>query len=423
MPAAAAAVAPELDSRFRRLMVAAGISNLGDGLYQTALPLLVASITRDPLLVAGTTAASQLPWLLFALISGVLVDRVDRRVAMIVADAFRTLVVAALGIAVIAGAPLIWLIYLAGFLLATAETVFDPASEAILPQIVGRRHLAAANSRLQGLTWVANSFVGPPLGAALFGLVAGLPFLVDAASFLLAAALVGSIPGRYVATRASGAEATLRREVTAGVRFIARHPVLRWTTPMAGMTNMAGVAIVAVFVLYVQDVLGLDALGYGVLISVFGLGGLIGALTAGRINGQLGPSATIRATLLIGVVSAGSLIVLTHPVAAALAAGAFGFQITLWNVTVVSLRQELVPDEMRGRIAGASRLVTFGAQPIGAFAGGALAAAFGLLAPFVFAILVIGTAAAIAFVALTPQAIADARQGGGQSGSRPGAPG
>jgi predicted MFS family arabinose efflux permease len=328
---------------------------------------------------------------------------------MIVVDSLRTLIVAVLGLAVVAGASPIWLIYLAGFLLSSAETVFDPASEAILPQIVRREDLAAANSRLQGLTWVANSFVGPPLGAALFGVLAGLPFLVDAASFLLAAALVRSIPGRYVAARAVGAEATLRREVTDGLRFVVRHPVLRWTTPMAGLTNIAGAAIIAVFVLYVQDVLGLDPLGYGLVISVFGLGGLVGALAAGRINDRLGPSATVRVTLLLGVASAGSLIVLTHPVAAALAAGAFGFQITLWNVTVVSLRQELVPEGMRGRIAGASRLVTWGVQPIGAFAGGALAATFGLLAPFAFAMLVIGIAVVVAFVALTPRAIADAR--------------
>ena len=396
--------------RFRLLLGAAGISNLGDGIAQAAMPLLVASITRDPVLVAGAFIASQAPWLLFALVSGAFVDRLDRRLTMVIVDSIRAAVIAVLGIAALTGRAEIWLIYLIGFLLTSAETLFDPASEAILPQLVGRERLAHANSRLQSVTWVANSFVGPPLGAAMFSVMAGLPFVVDALSFVVAAVLVARIPGQYRAERPEGGKSGLRNEVTDGLRFIANHRVLRWTTPMAGLTNFASFAIIAIFVLYAQDVLGLDAFGYGLLLSSLGIGGLVGAVAAGSIVGRLGAAGAIRITLVIGVLSTLTFVLITNPIAAGIAVAAFGFQITLWNVTVVSLRQELVPDRLRGRVAGASRLVTWGVQPLGALAGGVLASALGLRAPFVFAVAVLMIAAVIAWFALTPQSIETARR-------------
>jgi MFS family permease len=398
-----------LDGRFTRLLAAAGVSNLGDGVAQAAMPLLVASLTRDPLLVAGATIASQGPWLLFALVSGAMVDRLDRRRTMIVVDAIRAMIMAVLALAIVGGRAEIWLIYMLAFALTSAETLFDPASEAILPQMVGRDALAAANSRPQGVTWVANSFLGPPLGAILFAAAAGLPFVLDAASFVIAAVLVTTIPGVYRAARAEG-RSSLGREIGDGLRFLARHRVLRWTTPMAGMTNLAAFSIIAIFVLYVQDVLGLDPLGYGLLISGLGVGGLAGAMAAGRVLARIGSSAAIKLTLFLGFVAGLTLALVGNPVVAAIAIVIFGFQITLWNVTVVSLRQALVPDAMRGRIAGSSRLVTWGTQPIGALAGGLLAGAFGLQAPLLFSAAVFGLNFVLASFTVTPRAIAEARR-------------
>jgi MFS family permease len=397
------------DGRFSRLLAAAGVSNLGDGVAQAAMPLLVASLTRDPLLVAGATVASQAPWLLLALVSGALVDRVDRRRVMIVTDLVRAGLMGILALALVTGRAEIWLIYLLAFALTSAETVFDPASEAILPQIVERADLPAANSRLQGLTWVANSFAGPPLGAALFAVAAAAPFALDAASFVIASLIVATIPGVYAARRDDDG-ASLRREIGDGLRFLAGHPILRWTTPMAGLTNLAAFSIIAIFVLYVQDVLGLDAIGYGLLLSALGIGGLAGAVAAGRLIDALGPSTVIRLTLALGFAAGLVLALVPNVIVAAAAILTFGFQITLWNVTVISLRQELVPDAMRGRIAGSSRLVTWGTQPLGALMGGALAAAFSLQAPLMFAAVLFALNGVVAGLKITPQAISDARR-------------
>ncbi|MFV1972050.1 MAG: MFS transporter, partial [Acidimicrobiia bacterium] len=179
-----------LGPRFTKLWAAAGISNLGDGIMMVAFPLVVASITRDPLLVAGATVANRIPWLLFALPSGALVDRLDRKRVMVVTDGFRAVVVSLLGLMLLAGDVGLPVIYAIGFLLGLAETFFDTSSEAILPALVPSDLLPSANGRLQATEWIGNAFVGPPFGAFLFAVTAGLPFLVDGGTFVVAALLV-----------------------------------------------------------------------------------------------------------------------------------------------------------------------------------------------------------------------------------------
>jgi len=128
-----------LGPRFRRLWTASATSNLGDGLFMTAVPLLAASLTRDPLLVSGVTASLFLPWLFFALPGGALVDRMDRRIAMARTGWFRTLVLGALTFTVGLDVVNIWIVYLAVFLLGSAETVYESAARAMLPAVVTPR--------------------------------------------------------------------------------------------------------------------------------------------------------------------------------------------------------------------------------------------------------------------------------------------
>ncbi|MGW5671136.1 MFS transporter, partial [Micromonospora sp. NPDC003776] len=175
---------------FHRLWTASAISNLGDGVTMVAGPLLVASLTPDPAAVAAATLAPQLPWLLFALVSGAIVDRVDRRRLVVAVNLSRGLVLAALAVAVLAGVATVPLICLAFFLTGVGETLADTASGALLPAVVPAELLEQANSRLYATFVVGNQFAAKPLGAYLFVLAAALPFGVDAATFGLAALLV-----------------------------------------------------------------------------------------------------------------------------------------------------------------------------------------------------------------------------------------
>jgi MFS family permease len=397
-----------MGGRFRRLWIAAAVSNLGDGVGLTAFPLFVASLTRDPLLVAGATAALEVPWLLFALPAGALVDRVDRRLAMVTADFVRTVVVASLALlALLENAP-IWAVYAVAFALSTAETVFDPASEAILPLMVERDELGSANSRLEGTNWALNYFVGPPLGAALFAVFAAAPFLIDSASFLAAALIVLTLPGAYRGGQA--ARQSIAAEVGGGIRWLLAHPVLHYTSPLAGLTNMAMTAIVSVFVLFAQDVVGVSDLGYGLLLSALGVGGLAGALSAGRVIARTGPAGALRLSVCLGAPTAIFVATIPNPVVVALGVFIVGVSTSLWNVTNITLRQQLVPDELRGRIAASSRLITWGSQPIGAAMGGATAAVFGLRAPFFLAAAILCLVALVTFARVTPGAIVSARR-------------
>jgi MFS family permease len=369
-----------LGGRFARLWTAAGISNLGDGVMSAAFPLVVATLTRDPLLVAGATIASQLPWLLFAVVSGALVDRLDRRQVMIVTDLTRAVLVGVLAVAVASDTVTIPLVYVLAFGLGIAETFFDTSSEAFIPALVDGDSLPSANGRLQAVEWVGNAFAGPPIGAALFAVAAALPFGINAISFAVAAALVWSIRGTFSSVRTS--KTTVRSDIAEGLGWLLRQRVLRTLSLMAGVTNLFVMGIVATFVLFAQDILGVTDLGYGALLSGLGVGGLTGAMVAPRLVARFGPGTTAQGSVCTGILVS----IVMGTTSEAIVAGAmmvlYGASITAWNVVSVTLRQSLTPDRLRGRVAGAARLLAWGAQPLGAAAGGVIASAFGLRAPF-----------------------------------------
>jgi MFS family permease len=186
-----------LGGRFRLLWAASAASNLADGVSMVALPLLAASLTRDPLQIAAVAAAQRLPWLLFVLVSGVVIDRSDRRRLQQGANLGRTLLLVVLGAATLAGWSSIPLLLGVALLLSIAETLADTAAVALLPAVVERDDLERANGRLYTTQTVANEFVGPPVGGGLFALAAAAPLLLVAACYGLAAALVSLLRGNF----------------------------------------------------------------------------------------------------------------------------------------------------------------------------------------------------------------------------------
>jgi len=370
-----------LGRRFGYLLTASAISNLGDGFMGAAFPLLVATLTRDPVLVAGATLAGRLPWLLFAVPSGALVDRMDRRRVMVTTNLVRATLVGVLTWTIATGNVTLLLVYGVAFALGTAETFFDTSSEALVPLIVERDLLPNANARFQLFEWAGNAFIGPPLGAALFAAAAALPFGLNAGSFAIAAGFIALVTVAQ-RPRQPRTGASLRTEVLEGLTWLWRQPVLRTLALMAGVTNLVTFGIIAIFVLFAQDVLGLEEAGYGILLATLGVGGLVGASFAAKVVAKVGPGVAAQATVVIGSILNGILGTTSNPWVAGTVLFTYGLSITLWNVVSVSLRQSITPDELRGRVAGASRLVTWGAQPVGAALGGVAAAWFGLRAPF-----------------------------------------
>ncbi|HEX6945954.1 MAG TPA: MFS transporter [Acidimicrobiia bacterium] len=368
---------------FNRVWAAAGVSNLGDGIFGAALPLLVASITRDPLLVSGVTLAGRIPWLLFGLVSGALVDRMDRKKVMVVTDLLRAAGITLLALAVATDTAGLSLLYVLAFGFGLAETFFDTSSEAIMPSLVGPDQLPSANARLQGVEFVGNAFIGPPVGAFLFTVAAAAPFFVNGGLVLAAALFVLAVPGTF---RTADAEVgPMLKNVASGMRWLWAQKVVRTLAFLAGSTNMLTFAIIAIFVLFAQERLGVSDVGYGVLLSLLGVGGLTGAVIAPRVVRMLGPGNAIRTTLWIQGIAFIVMSQLTAPAPAGVVLFLFSACTAVWNVVAVSLRQSLTPDALRGRVAGATRTLAWGFQPLGALMGGLIASALGLQAPFYLA--------------------------------------
>jgi MFS family permease len=394
---------------YRRLWTAAGVSTLGDGVRLAALPLLAASITRDPGAVAAVTLAGGLPWLLFSLLSGAVVDRVDRKRVMWMVDSGRALVMFGLATAVVSDATSIPLLVVVAFLLGTGETLFDNAAQSLMPSVATRDRLEEANSRLYAVQISSQEFVGPPVGSLLFAAAMAAPFFLDAGSFVAAAALVLGIRSAPRTPRPAAERSRLWSEIADGLRWLWRHRLLRTLALMLGVWNLLTTAAGAVFVLFATEDLHVSTAGYGLLFSAGAVGSIVGSVFATRIIRGVGPG---RALLTAVVVSGLSYFVVALTSNAYLVGvmGAIGSMVAIvWNVITVSLRQAIIPDELLGRVNSVYRFLGWGMMPIGAALGGVIASAFGLRATYWIGGAVLLAMASATFRIVNDRAIAEAR--------------
>jgi MFS family permease len=374
-----------------QLWSASSLSNLADGLVKIALPLVAVTLTDSPGLVAGMTLAVTLPWLLFALPAGALADRVDRRVAMVIANVVRAAGVAVLAVALVLGLEsspaAIWALYAVALLLGTAETIYDTCAQSILPQVVARDQLPRANGRLLAAELTANEFVGPPLGGLLVAAGVAAAFATPAALWAAAVGTLLLLRGSFAVPRTEE-PTTVRSDVAEGLRYLWRHRLLRTLAGMTGLFNFATNATFAVFVLYAigpDSPMGLTEVTYGLLFATIAAGNLVGALLADPIIRRLGRSRSLFLGILGGVGTVGIAAVTTIPLVIATAFLIGGLTNALWNVVAVSLRQRITPDRILGRINSSYRLVAWGTRPLGAAAGGLLGELLGLRAVFAIA--------------------------------------
>lgn len=363
---------PALDRSFRKLFASSATTTCADGIGKISLPLLAASLTHSPVLISGLTAFAFLPWLLFGLPGGALVDRLDRRRAMSTVNLVRAVLLSVLVVLLVAGVGHILVLYVAAFALGVCQVVYDSAARAILPQVVtDRRRLDTANSWLTVEETVGQDFIGPPVGAALFGWFRAAPFVANAIGFAVAALLVLAVPGRFRAERTE--PTTLRADIREGLRWLWRHPVLRDLTIFSGLIAALMSMATSLTVLYALNTLHLRPSLYGVLFVVMGIGGLVGSVAVRPLTSRLGRPRMITIAAAIAPV----MFVLLGTVTNFWAAGVWFFGlsagVTMWNVLSMSLRQAMIPAELLGRVLGAHRVALWGGIPLGALLGGAIA--------------------------------------------------
>ncbi|MFE9955720.1 MFS transporter [Micromonospora sp. NPDC005299] len=385
-----------LDGRFARLWTASTMSALGSGMATVAAPLYVASQTDDPLTVSAGAAVAWLPWLLFALPGGVLVDRVDRRRLMVVIDWLRVAVLAVLAAALVtdrAGVPLLYAVL---FVVNTGEVVFRTAAQAVVPAVVPRSRLERANGWLGGGTQIMQNMVAGPLGGFLFVVAAAIPFAVNAGTYALSAVLVGLLAGSYRGSPGVGGRRSVRVEVAEGFRWLLSQRLLRTMTLLIGLLNVTLTAALAVLVLLATDRLGLGSVGYGALFTCMAVGGLLGSAVGDRLVAAITATWTVRVGLLV---EAGLHLALAASRSAAVvgvALFAFGMHSALWNIVANSLRQRLTPPALMGRVGSTTLFIAAGGNCVGALLGGVVADRYGITAPYW-----VGFVVAVAVIAAT----------------------
>lgn len=363
-------------------------------------------LTRDPLLIGFVATVFQLPWLLFALPFGVLTDRLDHRPTIVASDGVRaglTLLVAALALVVLAGTPAVLGLALIAFLRGTAEVLRDNTAQTLSPSpsIIDKSGLEMANAAMWSANEVAGRFFALPLAGVLFSLGIALAFGFDAAMLAAAALLIGLLTVLRVAPRS---EQVFWPALKEGVGWLSAHGQLRRRAMVLGAYNFLSAMIWSVMVLYAQDILRLNAVGYGALLSALAAGGLGGSLAAPWIIRRVGPSQGLLLSISGFILSSAVLILTTNPWIAGVALMGDACTGMIWNIITVSYRQRHIPSELSGRVNAAYRFVGSGTLPLGSLAGGALVAvaarlgSFALHLPFVAATL--GAAMMLIYAAL-----------------------
>ncbi|WP_327358871.1 MFS transporter [Streptomyces sp. NBC_01304] len=406
------ATQPQLGSNFNKVWVAMIASSLGDGVQLAALPLLAVQLTSDPLLIGAVGAIGTLPWFLFGLPAGALVDRWDRRKVMLRADLVRFVVIALLTVAVLTDHASIFLLIVAGFALGCGDIFFDISAQAVLPVVAsGEQALIRANGRISAAQINGEQLAGPSLGGVLFSLSHSLPFLGNAISFLISAFFVGSLKGDFGnAPTAEPTRRSLRAEVAEGLRWLLKHRVLRALSATAAVGNLVLTAKMALLVLLAKDQLGLGEIGYGLLLSSTAVGAFVGSFVASSISKKLQVGSMRFLGLIVEGLAVVGLGLTENPWVAGGMMAIVGFSMSVNIVVVGALRQRLAPPEIRGRVLSASRLISLVGAPFGGVLGGYLASEFTLRTPFIMGGLLMVLVALVSLPALSNRSIREATE-------------
>lgn len=381
-----------MTAAFRWLWFGAGAANLGDGLMLTALPLIALGVGAAPGEIALVTTLMTLAWPVFGLHAGWIVDRIPVPRLLVFANIGRVAAVATLALGIALDGPVVLLVYTAALVYGVAETLVDTSLIAVIPAVVRPSLLTAANSRMEATVNVANQLAGPPLAGLLVGVSAAVGAATGSALYALAA-LAALMLVRRVPTRVRAPEEP-RGRVREGLAFLWRHPLQRDLTLLTAAMNLVWSAWAALFVVHAvaPGPLALTPAGYGWLLTAMAAGGVSASLVTNALQRRFGTGALLFADCLgtVALVLPSALGADLWVVAAGLVMAGAGSSV--WRILVAVVRQQATPPELLGRVYAASRVISWGALPLGSALAGLIAMLTGvdaaLIAASVVAILV-----------------------------------
>ena len=371
---------------FSRIWSASLITNLVDGVLRLAAPLLAVSLTEDPILIGALSALGLLPWLFFAIPIGAIVDRVDRRKALVIGNSLRAVIALFIAFAVSQDFINIWLLLISVFFFGICEVLVDTTSQAVLPQILDKSNYERGNSRLQISEVIVSQFAGAPLSGLLYAVSIALPFFFSTTGFILAGLLILLFPfERAINVRKEGDAGQAKLGLKGDIKFALNYlyqdkqifSIVVITTLLGFFYSLSN----AIAPLFILKELNVSPALFGVVLAIQGIGALAGSIAAPMVSKYLGRGKA----LAINVFFASLLVIFIglSPNAYFFVAVSVlvGFTISVWNILLMSLYQSIIPPELYGRIHGARRTIVWGLMPIGALLGGVIARG-GLRLPF-----------------------------------------
>ncbi|MGW5332358.1 MFS transporter [Streptomyces bauhiniae] len=369
---------------YQLIWCAAVGSRFGDNVRMAALALLTARITDDPRWLGLVAACNYVPWLLFGLLSGAAVDRVNKRLAFMIGDLGRAALVALLACAVLTDWVSLPLLIVFALLLSTLQTISDSSFNPMIPLSVGKEDLPRAHARLSAAQGLAGQFSGAPVGAVLFATARAVPFFVDAATFLAAALLISQL--RTSAATESGRLRDVRmrpllQDIAVGLRYIVGDRTVSTYAYTVAIMNFAAVGTQSTLVLYVTRELHASATAFGLMSAFWGGGAIIGNMLAEPLSRRLSPQLLSASAVAVQVTGYALIASAPGPGLAFAGMTVYGLTAGVWNVTANSVVQAHAPTELLGRLSSALRMISLGTAPLGALVGGALAAGVSLRAP------------------------------------------
>ena len=366
-----------MNPAFNRMWASSIISNLADGVMLAAVPLLAISLTDSPVLISLIGAMVMLPWLLFAIPIGAIVDRVDRRYILAGANASRSAVVGVLALLIALDHVTIFWLLAAAFIIGVCEVAADTTAQSLIPQILDEKDFEKGNSRLQISETVIQGFIGAPISGFIYALAIYLPFFINSLGFAISAIFALSIPVKYLQDlRVEDTDKVpthFIEDMKFGIAYLFNQKVLRRlvvTTATIGLCYSMGTATIVLFII---KELGLSEKYFGVIMAIQGVGAIAGSLVASRTSSKFGRSQVM--TFAIVASSAVLLIQGFSPnIYIFVALATFGgFVISQWNILLMATYQTVIPKELYGRIHGTRRTLVWGAMPLGSLLGGVLA--------------------------------------------------
>ena len=372
---------------YRLLWLGQAISHLGDQFHLIALPWLVLTLTHDPFQLGLVLALAGVPRALVMLFGGAFADRHSPRLIMLVSDALRFMITAAIAASLLTGAVHLWMVYALAVSFGVVSGFFMPAAEASLPRLLESQQLEAGNALMMGADQLAQ-FVGPALAGtiiALFGTAhasggqangltgLGVAFAVDAASFAVSAATL--LLMRALPALAAGAGDRPLAAIGEGLRYALSRPVFRWMLGLIAAANLLliGPLMVGVPVL-AQTRFSQGAAAFGFLISAYGLGNLCGIVVGGSTRR---PSSRLFSRLILALFAGFGIVI-----------GALAFITSVWvgvallavlgiangyvAIVLMTLLQRITPPAMLGRLMSLVMLAMLGVTPISTALSGAV---------------------------------------------------